>query len=91
MQPSAIAIGHTIASSESQNMEQIQPDLSPSQTWKANLDSTCNRLMSHYLSLLRAGTSADGANVDGDGDGHDSRGAFDCCLFMCYRDGRSVC
>ncbi|KAL7512426.1 hypothetical protein ACHAXN_009397 [Cyclotella atomus] len=57
-------------------MERIEPDQTPSQAWKANLDATCNRLMSHYLSLLRAGTSD--AAVDGDDDGaadlgHDSR------------------
>jgi hypothetical protein len=53
-------------------MERIEPDQTPSQSWKLNLDATCNRLMSHYLSLLRAGTS-DGIEENGEL-GHDSRG-----------------
>jgi hypothetical protein len=59
-------------------MERIEPDQTPSQAWKANLDATCNRLMSHYLSLLRAGTSdaVEGDDHDGAADdlGRDSRG-----------------
>lgn len=59
-------------------MERIEPDQTPSQTWKANLDATCNRLMSHYLSLLRAGTS-DVAEGEENDLGRDSRGV---CFFV---------
>lgn len=60
-------------------MERIEPDQTPSQAWKANLDATCNRLMSHYLSLLRAGNASDNDGMDvgegSEGDlGRDSRG-----------------
>ena len=64
-------------------MERIEPDQTPSQAWKANLDATCNRLMSHYLSLLRAGTS-DVMDGEGEGDlGHDSRGMSFSCVCKC--------
>jgi len=33
-------------------------DQTPSEAWKLSLDATCNRLMSHYLSLLRAASSS---------------------------------
>ncbi len=63
-------------------MDRIEPDETPSQAWKTSLDATCNRLMSHYLSLLRAASSdnpnasiADENGEDGgDQVGHDSRG-----------------
>ncbi|KAL3769084.1 hypothetical protein ACHAWU_008776 [Discostella pseudostelligera] len=39
-------------------MDIIQPDETPAQAWEASLDATCNRLMSQYLSLLRAAAPA---------------------------------
>ena len=33
-------------------------DQTPAEAWKLSLDATCNRLMSHYLSLLRAASSS---------------------------------
>ena len=44
-------------------MDRIQPDSTPAEAWKSSLDATCNRLMSHYLSLLRAASSADQDNT----------------------------
>lgn len=38
-------------------MDRIEPDQTPADAWKASLDATCNRLMSHYHSLLRAASS----------------------------------
>ncbi|KAL7552649.1 hypothetical protein ACHAWF_015879 [Thalassiosira exigua] len=40
-------------------MDRIEPDETPAEAWKASLDATCNRLMTHYLSLLRAASSSD--------------------------------
>lgn len=39
-------------------MDITQPDETPAQVWEASLDATCNRLMSHYLSLMRAAAPA---------------------------------
>ena len=39
-------------------MDIVQPDETPAQAWEASLDATCNRLMTHYLSLLRAAAPA---------------------------------
>ena len=44
-------------------MDRIEPDQTPAEAWKSSLDATCNRLMSHYLSLLRAASSADQGNT----------------------------
>ena len=44
-------------------MDRIEPDQTPAEAWKSSLDATCNRLMSHYLSLLRAASSADQDNT----------------------------
>ena len=44
-------------------MDRIEPDQTPAEAWKSSLDATCNRLMSHYLSLLRAASSADQSNT----------------------------
>lgn len=38
-------------------MDRIEPDETPAEAWKSSLDATCNRLMSHYHSLLRAASS----------------------------------
>jgi hypothetical protein len=38
-------------------MDRTEPDKSPAEEWKASVDATCNRLMSNYLSLLRAAAS----------------------------------
>src|SRR6056300_644567 len=35
-------------------MDRTEPDKSPADDWKASVDATCNRLMSNYLSLMRA-------------------------------------
>ena len=46
-------------------------DQTPSEAWKLSLDATCNRLMSHYLSLLRAASSSaeqDNNNTSTSGD-----------------------
>ena len=48
-------------------------DQTPSETWKLSLDATCNRLMSHYLSLLRAASSS----VDQDNNNNTSTSAGD--------------
>ncbi|KAL7522262.1 hypothetical protein ACHAWX_006957 [Stephanocyclus meneghinianus] len=50
-------------------MDRVEPDETPSQAWKTSLDSTCNRLMSHYLSLLRAASSDRQNSFEGNGDG----------------------
>mmetsp|Transcript_16632 Transcript_16632/g.25289 ORF Transcript_16632/g.25289 Transcript_16632/m.25289 type:complete len:161 (-) Transcript_16632:1355-1837(-) len=39
-------------------MDRIEPDETPAEAWEKSLDATCNRLMSHYLSLLRAAASS---------------------------------
>ena len=44
-------------------MDRIEPDQTPAEAWKSSLDATCNRLMSHYLSLLRAASFADQDNT----------------------------
>lgn len=36
------------------DMDRTEPDKSPADDWKASVDATCNRLMSNYLSLMRA-------------------------------------
>mmetsp|Transcript_12287 Transcript_12287/g.26163 ORF Transcript_12287/g.26163 Transcript_12287/m.26163 type:complete len:158 (-) Transcript_12287:133-606(-) len=46
-------------------MERIEPDETPAQAWEASLDATCNRLMTHYLSLLRASSSDQDATSNG--------------------------
>jgi len=46
-------------------------DQTPAEAWKLSLDATCNRLMSHYLSLLRAASSSadqDNNNTSTSGD-----------------------
>eukprot|EP00970_Alexandrium_tamarense_P003327 scaffold529_cov196-Alexandrium_tamarense.AAC.23 len=64
-------------------MDRVEPDETPAEAWKSSLDATCNRLMSHYLNLLRAASSTSssseqGASADGNGGtdqvGHDPRG-----------------
>mmetsp|Transcript_14977 Transcript_14977/g.26507 ORF Transcript_14977/g.26507 Transcript_14977/m.26507 type:complete len:158 (-) Transcript_14977:80-553(-) len=40
-------------------MDRIEADDTPAELWESSLDATCNRLMSHYLSLLRAASSSD--------------------------------
>ncbi|EED91238.1 predicted protein [Thalassiosira pseudonana CCMP1335] len=63
-------------------MDRVEPDETPAEAWKSSLDATCNRLMSHYLNLLRAASSTSssseqGASADGNGGtdqvGHDPR------------------
>mmetsp|Transcript_13599 Transcript_13599/g.29446 ORF Transcript_13599/g.29446 Transcript_13599/m.29446 type:complete len:163 (+) Transcript_13599:44-532(+) len=39
-------------------MDRIEPDETPAEAWEKSLDATCNRLMSHYLSLLRAAAAS---------------------------------
>lgn len=52
-------------------MDRIEPDETPAEAWKASLDATCNRLMSHYLSLLRAASSDQDASAnDGANEGN---------------------
>lgn len=41
------------------------PDQAPAAAWKASLDATCNRLMTHYLSLLRAAEEQDASSGTG--------------------------
>lgn len=43
-------------------MDRREPDKSPADEWSASVDATCNRLMSNYLSLLRASASSSDAN-----------------------------
>ena len=44
-------------------MNRTEPDKSPADEWSASVDATCNRLMSNYLSLIRAAaSSSDNAN-----------------------------
>jgi len=50
-------------------MDRIEPDETPAEAWKASLDATCNRLMTHYLSLLRAASSTDQDTPSGGGSG----------------------
>lgn len=42
-------------------MDRTEPDKSPADEWKASVDATCNRLMSNYLSLMRAAASSSDA------------------------------
>ncbi|KAL7440400.1 hypothetical protein ACHAXM_007162 [Skeletonema potamos] len=45
-------------------MDRTEPDKNPADEWKASVDATCNRLMSNYLSLMRAAaSSSDGTNI----------------------------
>ena len=39
-------------------MDRTEPDKSPADEWSASVDATCNRLMSNYLSLMRAAASS---------------------------------
>jgi hypothetical protein len=39
-------------------MDRAEPDKDPADEWKASVDATCNRLMSNYLSLMRAAASS---------------------------------
>ncbi|KAL9188649.1 hypothetical protein ACHAXT_007027 [Thalassiosira profunda] len=43
-------------------MDRVEPDETPAEAWKSSLGATCNRLTSHYLSLLRAASSEDAAS-----------------------------
>mmetsp|Transcript_1010 Transcript_1010/g.1661 ORF Transcript_1010/g.1661 Transcript_1010/m.1661 type:complete len:164 (+) Transcript_1010:84-575(+) len=43
-------------------MDRTEPDKSPADEWSASVDATCNRLMSNYLSLIRAAASSSDAN-----------------------------
>mmetsp|Transcript_6301 Transcript_6301/g.7957 ORF Transcript_6301/g.7957 Transcript_6301/m.7957 type:complete len:161 (+) Transcript_6301:67-549(+) len=43
-------------------MDRTEPDKSPADEWSASVDATCNRLMSNYLSLMRAAASSSDAN-----------------------------
>lgn len=57
-------------------MDRIEPDETPAEAWKASLDATCNRLMTHYLSLLRAASSdQDASSAPGGGGGADAGGS----------------
>mmetsp|Transcript_1186 Transcript_1186/g.1817 ORF Transcript_1186/g.1817 Transcript_1186/m.1817 type:complete len:152 (+) Transcript_1186:76-531(+) len=38
-------------------MDHIEADATPAEEWKKDLNATCNRLSSQYLSLLRAASS----------------------------------
>lgn len=55
-------------------MERIEPDETPAEAWKSSLDATCNRLMSHYLSLLRAASSSSSSDQDASGGGANTGG-----------------
>lgn len=38
-------------------MDHIEADATPAEEWKKDLNATCNRLSSQYLSLVRAASS----------------------------------
>jgi len=38
-------------------MDRVEADETPAEAWKASLNATCNRLMTHYAALLRASSS----------------------------------
>ena len=39
-------------------MDRTEPEKTPADEWSASVDATCNRLMSSYLSLMRAAASS---------------------------------
>jgi hypothetical protein len=54
-------------------MERIEEDATPAEEWLQQLNSTCNRLSTQYLNLLRAASSVQ-ALEEGR---HDPRGTYD--------------
>lgn len=54
-------------------MDRIEPDETPAEAWGKSLDATCNRLMSHYHSLLRAAAAS--ADQDASSAGGNNGGA----------------